>query len=436
MWWKEKNGFWRNGSEKARRTEKALSMGFLAILLLTPVMMADLPHCFGPIRGKADSPWMREEKPDRAGEEDPYAGPGDDMTGRTYADAETEYIAAICHAAGGKAGEADPSDDPEMLRPMILALGERGYAAVDQKNQINMTEPEQVCRFVRAAETGEDAVLTVIVVAGPDTFTRYRFCAENGKETADALYCRYDGAGRICDRHAAGYASVSWRYTSEGYFLFEGSGFSDMDYLLTLSAVTEHIALRVEPLEEICREYNRRYILPVGYGRNNLFLTDWSEEDFGEVNFQDLFDIFYGILYGHPVPWTAGRNAGAGVVWQIPEEIFYEVLSGYFCMDRETLRSRMAYSPASGTCEYRPRGFSDTEYPDIPYPEVIDCEENKDKTITLLVQAVYPHDNTSRAFLHRVVIRPLADGSFQYVSNHMLSGENPPDLWWHSDRSS
>lgn len=63
--------------------------------------------------------------------------------------------------------------------------------------------------------------------------------------------------------------------------------------MLTLSDTPEHTALRILPLDETCRELNRKYILPVGYEQNNIFLTDWSEEDFGDLDFYDVFDIFY-----------------------------------------------------------------------------------------------------------------------------------------------
>ncbi len=56
-------------------------------------------------------------------------------------------------------------------------------------------------------------------------------------------------------------------------------------YVMTLSDVKEYAALRVEPLDEACREWNEKALLPVGYECNNLFLTDWDETDFGSWTF-------------------------------------------------------------------------------------------------------------------------------------------------------
>ena len=69
----------------------------------------------------------------------------------------------------------------------------------------------------------------------------------------------------------------------------------EMD-ILTLSDTPEHTMLRILPLDEKCREYNRKYILPVGYEQNNLFLCNWSEDDFGDLDFYDLFDRFYPMM--------------------------------------------------------------------------------------------------------------------------------------------
>ena len=207
--------------------------------------------------------------------------------------------------------------------------------------------------------------------------------------------------------------------------------------------------MRVLPLDETCREWNRKYILPVGYKQNNMFLTDWKEEDFGDLDFYDIFDKFYPLLYGQPVPYTADENLGVGAVYQIPEDVFEHVITEHFNIDRKTLRQKTTYFSENAAYEYRPRGFYEAEYPDIPYPEVVDYTENKDGTITLIVNAVYPDSYTSMAYSHKTVIRPLNEDSFQYVSNQMIAPSLPeniegyqegallekePDIWWHTNR--
>ena len=207
----------------------------------------------------------------------------------------------------------------------------------------------------------------------------------------------------------------------------------EMD-ILTLSDTPEHTMLRILPLDEKCREYNRTYILPVGYGQNNLFLSNWSEDDFGDLDFYDLFDRFYPMIHKQPVPYMADENSGAGAVYQIQEEVFENVIGAYFNMDHKTLRSKTTYSSELAAYECRPRGFYEAEYPDIAYPEVVSYTENEDGTVTLHINAVYPGGNMSKEFSHTTVIRPLGEDSFQYVSNEIILPEGDHDIWWHSTR--
>lgn len=231
------------------------------------------------------------------------------------------------------------------------------------------------------------------------------------------------------------YQADFWEYTPEGYLIFAGKSLLPENFVMTFSATEEHTALRVLPLEESCRELNRKYLLPVGYERNNMFLCSWSGEEYGNLDFYDLFDRFYPILRGRPHPYGAEGSPGEESVHWIPKDEFEPVITAFFDIDPETLRRMTEYSPEQAAYKYRPRGFHEAEYPDIPYPEVVGCRENGDGTITLTVNAVYPHDDTSRAFTHETVIRPLDGERFQYVSNRMLSEEGEYDPWWHSDRS-
>ena len=192
--------------------------------------------------------------------------------------------------------------------------------------------------------------------------------------------------------------------------------------------------LRILPLDEKCREYNRKYILPVGYEQNNLFLCNWSEDDFRNLDFYDLFDRFYPMIHSQPVPYVADENLGVGAVYQIPGGLFENVIGAYFNMDSEILRSKTTYIPELAAYEYRPRGFYEVEYPDIAYPEVVSYTENGDGTVTLHINAVYPGGNMSKEFSHTTVIRPLSEDSFQYVSNEIILPEGVHDIWWHSNR--
>lgn len=333
----------------------------------------------------------------------------------------------------GNKEETNTLSSLETLRRIVARLGENGYVAVDSENQVDMVGAEQVIEFCKAVGEKKSATLTIIVIKDFG-FRKFDLKAEDGNVNIVRGYYQYDQDGCLQNRSTVSYSADIWQYTEEGYLLFEGSHFSDENYVLTLSDTPEHTALRVLPLDEKCRELNRKFILPVGYEQNNIFLTDWSEEDIGNMDFYDIFDNFYPILYGQSVPYAADESLAVGAVYQIPEETFENVIMTYFNVNKEALRRETTYIPEKAAYEYRPRGFYEVEYPDIPYPEVVSYTENLDGTITLIVNAVYPNGNTSMAYSHKTVIRPLDGDCFQYVSNQMINLIDEHDIWWHSNR--
>lgn len=329
-----------------------------------------------------------------------------------------------------EAEEKQMINDLETIRHIIKAFGEKGYTAVDSKNQIDMTEPEQVLQFCESVNTKQEAETTIWEVGYDGGLAKYVLKTKDGMIDVVRKYFKYQD-GIMQEKVTEEYSAESWEYTEEGYLMFSGSCASEQQYVLTLSEVTEHKAFRVQPLEEKYREWNRKYLLPIGYARNNMFITDWSEEAFGELDFYDVYDFSYPIVKGKKVPYEADENLSVRAVYQIPKDEFESVVMTYFHMDSQTLQSKTVYDAANETYEYKPRGIYEAEYPEYPYPEVVGNRENRDGTMTLLVHVVFPYAGNSKVFAHEVVIRPLEDGSFQYVSNRVLpSGNNGEETWY------
>lgn len=349
--------------------------------------------------------------------------------------AVAESIEAVYRDICAQAVPSDTLDSLETMQSILDKLGERGYTAVDSENQLDMTQAQQVMQFCESVNAKKNAELTIIVLTNTKGFTKYDLKTSDGSVDIVRGYYQYEN-GHLENKSTFRYPADVWQYTDEGYLLFGGNWFSDESYVLTLSDTTEYSALRVQPLDEKCRELNRKYVRPIGYEKNNLFLVDWNEEDFGAIDFYDLFDRLYPILYQQPVPYTADENINVGAVYQIPTDAFETVIKTFVKIDSETLQSKTAYSSENKTYTYKPRGFYELDNAEVPYPEVVHYTENADGTVSLTVNAVYPNGCTANAFAfsHKVVIRPLGDGSFSYVSNQVLTAEEDYDTGWHSPR--
>ena len=346
---------------------------------------------------------------------------------------ETEKMIECCLELYEKAAEENKIADLEMIRSIVNRFGENGYPAVDSRNQIDMTEAEQVEWFCEMVDTQEEAEITIIEVSYLGGFVKYDLETKDGNVDVVRSYYEYEN-GNMKREVAGSYQAEYWNYTEDGYLMFSGIWFSEELYVLTLSGAEEHTALRVQPLDETYRELSRKYLLPIGFEQNNMFIVDWSEDDFGDLNFYDMYELLYPKVNGTYIPYVADGNLGVGAVYQIPKNDFESVIMAYFNIDSETLQSKTVYYAENETYEYKPRGFEEVEYPEYPYSEVVGFTENSDGTLTLTANVVFPYAGNSKVFAHEVVVRPLENGGVQYVSNRIIPSEDNYRETWHTPR--
>ena len=346
---------------------------------------------------------------------------------------DADEIISVCIDLYEKAEEENKLADLETIRSIVNRLGENGYSAVDSRNQINMTEPEKVVKFCEKVDAQEEAEITILEISYLGGFVKYDLHTKDGNVDVVRSYYKYEN-GNMKREVIGNYQAEYWNYTEEGYLMFSGVWFSEELYVLTLSGAEEHTALRVQPLDETYRELSRKYLNPISFERNNMFIVDWSEEDFGDLNFYDMYDILYPKVNGQYAPYVADDNLSVSAVYQIPKEEFESVIMKYFNIDSETLQSKTIYDSEDSTYEYKPRGFEEVEYPEYPYSEVVGFTENNDGTITLTANVVFPYAGDSKVYAHEVVVRPLENGRVQYVSNRIIPSEDNYRETWHTPR--
>lgn len=346
---------------------------------------------------------------------------------------DADEIINICIELYEKAAEENKLADLETIRGIVNRLGENGYPAVDSRNQVNMTEAEQVLEFCEQVDVQEEAEITILEVSYLGGFVKYDLHTKNGNVDVVRSYYKYEN-GNMKREVTGNYQAEYWNYTEEGYLMFSGVWYSEELFVLTLSVAEEHTALRVLLLDETYRELSRKYLRPIGFEQNNMFIVDWSEEDFGDLNFYDMYDIFYPKVNGQYVPYVSDDNLSVSAVYQIPKEEFESVIMKYFNIDSETLQSKTVYCSENSTYEYKPRGFEEVEYPEYPYSEVVGFTENSDGTITLTANVVFPYAGDSKVYAHEVVVRPLENGGVQYVSNRVIPSEDNYRETWHTPR--
>lgn len=339
--------------------------------------------------------------------------------------AKSKEIATSYQEVYKNAAQENTLGTLDTMKRMIACLGAAGYTAVDVKNQVDMTNSDSVKDFIFKVEDKKKAETTIVCVLDNGGFIRYDFKASKGEVLVTSSYLSWSNNLPVVNAKEE-YMANTWKYSEDGYLFFEQYHMPGYD------GPSGHTALRVEPLDEKCREFNQKYIYPIGYGSNNMFLLDWNENDYGELDFNDLFPILYPLVYGNSIPYEMTYE---GELYNVDGDEFEKVIKSYFNIDSEVLRSKTTYLEEDGVYEYRTRGFNDLGWtPNIPYPEVVQYEDNMDGTIKLTVHVVYPEENVSCAFSHEVVVRLLANGNVQYVSNHVISSNHNMEPSWYVDK--
>lgn len=348
---------------------------------------------------------------------------------------DAKIIEGVYHKVYEETKENDFVKTLEKTRKIVNCIGKEGYSVIDRENQIDMTHAEQVLLFCEAVNMKKIKEQKIVEIIDLDWYAIYDFKTENGEVDVGKRVYHYE-KGEWKKTMSGTYRAVEWNYSEDGFLMFSGSLKSKELYVLTLSDAKEQNAFRVLPLNETYRELNRKYIIPISYERNNMFLVDWNENDYGKLDFYDLYDIFYSYVNGQEIPYTPDENLGVGAVYEIPKDDFEEVIQTYFHIESETLQAKTIYNQEKEVYEYRPRGFKEVEYPEYPFPEVVGYTENEDKTISLIVNVVFPYRGISKVYTHEVTVRPLSDGTFRYVSNRILPSEENNEKTWHTDRLS
>ena len=105
-------------------------------------------------------------------------------------------------------------------RKIINCLEEKGYAAVDCDNQIDMVNREKVEEFCKAAEKEEQATLDIVVVFDEGEIIQYHLESMNGKINVRLCQVKWKDNSPQANYYDE-YEAYEWKHTEKGYLLME-----------------------------------------------------------------------------------------------------------------------------------------------------------------------------------------------------------------------
>lgn len=327
-----------------------------------------------------------------------------------YKSALKEHVPLYYEGLGEVLSEADYDTIMDFLSerdvPMLIS-------EIEDSECETLINKEGFLDFWRQIEHGEPAAFVVYSLRRDGSLFYHRYSYED-----DRKYCTE--ASVIWNDDTASVGNLRkeelafWDYTEKGNFLFErvysppwmGNGRGLI-----------HMGPNNDELVKIAKDY----IISVGYYGNNLFSANWSEDDWESLNFNDLFEFLYWSKYNaifedHLCEFNSEQSC-----YYIEAAMFESVISTYFSVPEDILHSRALYSELNGGYPWQTITCSNCVYNGNLVPDVRSYETHEDGTIAIDVDVLCPTLRTDHFYSHRLTVRPLPDGGFQYVSNEITA---------------
>lgn len=265
--------------------------------------------------------------------------------------------------------------------------------------------------FWNDVNQGKNAEQEIIEIRENGSLSYRFFIHKEGTTYVYSMGYPMDGGSVI---HYEKYKVLDWELTERGNFYYRIYPAGDKHY-------SDYALIRmVEPDLELC-DLTMKYIWAGGYVGTNIFLIDWTEDDFGDLSFNDLFESLYYDCNGKQFSPEGYEYIIEQDCCMIPAAEFEAVVRPYFDIDMEVFREMARYDVNEDTYPWRQIQSNDFVflYYYMVEPEVTEYKVNSDGTITLTVEMLSTDLATDCLFAHELTVRPLDNGKFQFVGNRI-----------------
>lgn len=305
----------------------------------------------------------------------------------------------------------DPCLSQSSIDAIEIFLIEAGLDVVDTNERYpgHLATAEHFYRFWDDAEQGQATQQEIITILESGALSYCLFIHRDG--VTYVYFMRYPIEGNTnvnYEKHKV----LEWELTDKGNFYYRIYPAGDKHY-------SDYALIRmIEPDTELY-DLTMKYIWAGGYWGINLFLTDWTEDDWGNLSFNDLWEYLYYDCYSKQFQPERYEYILEQDCYKIPAVEFEKVVLPYFDIDLNTFRKLAQYDAQGDYYPWRQIQTNDSVF--LYYytvePEVTGSKVNSDGTITLTVEMLSADLKTDCLFAHEVTVRPSENGKFQFVGN-------------------
>ena len=308
-------------------------------------------------------------------------------------------------------------DDPVLSQSSIDAIEnlliEAGLDILDSNGVYpsHLVTADNFYRFWDDATQDQSTEQEIIAICENGSLSYRLFIHQDGVTYVHSMGYSIDGDSETnYEKHKV----LEWELTDEGNFYYRIYPAGNKSY-------SDFALIRMVESDVELYDLTMKYIWAGGYVGTNIFLIDWTEDDFGDLSFNDLFESLYYDCNGKQFSPEGYEYIIEQDCCMIPAAEFEAVVRPYFDIDMEVFREMARYDVNEDTYPWRQIQSNDFVflYYYMVEPEVTEYKVNSDGTITLTVEMLSTDLATDCLFAHELTVRPLDNGKFQFVGNRI-----------------
>ena len=303
----------------------------------------------------------------------------------------------------------------EVIDQMVEKLKAAGCPVTITEIYSNMENHKKLEEFLNASLAGSSGSVIIYEVHSYGGIGRYKYFYD-GK---DMYVLSAKASWSDDDKPVITYISYTrikeWKFTDKGWFCYE---LCVPEYPEVTEIVDGSCMVRVKPITEENREMSEKCVLGLAYQGNNLLCSEWDADHMEHLDYNGMYEYLYAMKYQEQYP--SGDYYPDG----IPKDEFERLIMEYLPVTAEDIQDYAVFDEEKQTYVWERLGcfnYAPT-YFGTSFPEVTDIRENKDRTVTLTVDAVCSMILCDDAVItHELTVQFAEDGSFQYLGNKILN---------------
>lgn len=312
--------------------------------------------------------------------------------------------------------------------PEILSrLEEQGYTAGDVAGEYAFVNAEKIRELFAQKDTENPLRLAFLQVCEDGGLIDTHIFQRGGAWMCESARVAWE-QGEATLTYVHSYPVTALKLSAKDTLIFtceipDNTAESDHDGYIEPTTL-----LRLSPADSICRGWNERVVSRIGYRGNNLYTSNWSQDDLSALCFNEVFAALYRAETGRLLsyfdnPYPTGELRD---ITYVPKDAFEELIFHFFDLSSEKIAEHAQFDRETNSYPVEIQSLHGPAQ--TPVPEVVQVSEGADGTITLTVDAVFVEGATDCAFTHVLTLRPAGDGGYFLLSNEILqvySGDPP-----------